>query len=140
MTNLLERCRTAGPDEAGALLRECYRAIFPPRNTLPQGSDERDAAYWRDENFNALVSINTEPAFIGAALMLVPDGDEYDMSTIYGCARAGINLNHGQDDGPHYGSNECGCLSLAILSAVLSAQAPQPVSVSDIGEDEEVGR
>jgi hypothetical protein len=138
MTNLLERCRTAGPNEAKALLMESYRAIFPPRTALPQGSDERDAAYWRDENFYALIAINTEPAFVGAALMLVPEGDEYDMSTVYGVARASININHGPDDGPHYGSNACGCLSLAILAAVLAAQAP--VFIADIGDDEEVGR
>jgi len=139
MTDLLERCRTAGPDEAKALLLEAQEIVKPQPATSDHTPSANAWFVWQ-ATFAALLRINTEPAFIGAALMLVPEGWEYDMSTVYGVARASININHGPDDGPHYGSNACGCLSLAILAAVLSAQASQPVSVSDIGEDEEVGR
>lgn len=78
---LIDRLRTGTHEQAVELLRECYKAIFPPRNTLPQGSDERDAAYWRDENFNALLGIGTPEACVGAAMMLIPEGTFYAIIT-----------------------------------------------------------
>lgn len=84
------------------------------------------------ENFNALVSINTEPAFIGAALMLVPEGYALTLRTKWqgdGCCA--ILLSEDRDV-----LGDSGCLSLAILAAVLAAQTP--VSIADIGDDEEV--
>ena len=121
MTNLLERCRTAGLDEAATILDKAFSEVCPVPGGW--GGGGKDFAEWSNKisTFNKLIAINTEPAFIGAALMLVPEGWEYDMSTVYGVARASININHGPDDGPHYGSNACGCLSLAILAAVLAA-------------------
>lgn len=64
-------------------------------------------------------------ASIDAALTLVPYGmrDEIEITTLYQVARVGINLNHGPDDGPHYGSNECNSIPLAICAAALRALA-----------------
>ncbi len=60
-------------------------------------------------------------ASIDAALTLVPEGmrDEIEITTLYQVARVAINLNHGPDDGPYYGSNARNSIPLAICAAAL---------------------
>ena len=71
---------------------------------------------------------NTSPHYtksLDAALSLVPEDmrDEIEITTLYQVARVGINLNHGPDGGPFYGSNESNSIPLAICAAALRARA-----------------
>lgn len=61
---------------------------------------------------------------IDAALSLVPDDmrDEIEIVTLHQVARVVINLNHGPDDGPYYGSSEVNSIPLAICAAALKAR------------------
>ena len=58
---------------------------------------------------------------IDAAVMLVPEGAEWDLTTLYGVARVAVGLN--MDEGPHYASHEGGRLPMAICAAALRARA-----------------
>lgn len=64
-------------------------------------------------------------AYESAALLMVPPNmiDEWEASTLYCVARVTINMNHGNDGAPFYGTNECNVLSLAIAQAALRARA-----------------
>ncbi len=68
------------------------------------------------------------PKFTGsidAAMALIPADmrDELEISTLYQHARVSINLNHGTDGCPFYGSNACNSIPLAITAAALRARA-----------------
>lgn len=119
---LSQRIQTAQPDETRALLEEAYNAIH---------GKSCDWVLWYGEieqkhearAFQALLDINTQEAFLAAAMMLVDeDMREMTMSTVYGVAHVGINMNHGPNDGPYYGSDDCGSLPLALLSAICMAR------------------
>ncbi len=58
---------------------------------------------------------------IDAAVTLVPEGAEWDLTTLYGVARVAVGLN--MDEGPHYASHEGGRLPMAICAAALRARA-----------------
>ena len=64
---------------------------------------------------------------IDAALTLVPSEmrDEIEITTLYQVARVGINLNHGPQDGPYYGSNQCNSIPLALCAAALRARSAE---------------
>jgi len=64
-------------------------------------------------------------ASIDAAMSLIPEEmrDEIEITTLYRAARVTINMNHGTDGGPFYGSNECNSIPLAICAAALKARA-----------------
>jgi hypothetical protein len=57
---------------------------------------------------------------IDDALTLLPGGYEYELTNLYGVARASVGLNC--DPGPFYGSNEGGSMPLALLAAILRAR------------------
>lgn len=59
-------------------------------------------------------------AWLDAAMTLVPD-TEYDLTNLYGVARAHIELAN--EFGGHHGSNECGSMPLALAAAALRALA-----------------
>jgi hypothetical protein len=50
-------------------------------------------------------------------------GQEYEITTLYGVARVTLNMNHGDQAGPHYGHNDCGHVPSAICAAILRAQS-----------------
>ncbi len=64
-------------------------------------------------------------ASIDAAMTLVPEDmrDEIEITTLYCVARVTINMNHGPDGSPFYGSNESNSIPLAICAAALRAIA-----------------
>ena len=120
MTNLLERCRTAGPDEAKALLLEAQEIVKPQPSTSDRTPSANAWFVWQ-ASFYALIAINTEPAFIGAALMLVPEHLEYSLyQATMGfkdcCQLENDDVRSKQLD-PIDG--KASCLPLAILAAVL---------------------
>ncbi len=115
---LSQRTATAQPDDTRALLEEAWNAIH---------GKSCDWVLWYGEieqkhearAFQALLDINTQEAFLAAAMMLVDeDMREMEMTTLYGVARVGIHLNHS----PAYGSDDCGSLPLALLSAIAQAR------------------
>lgn len=57
---------------------------------------------------------------LDAALTLVPEGCEIEMTNLYGVARVGVGLNC--EPGPFYGSNECGSLPCAVVASALKAR------------------
>lgn len=62
---------------------------------------------------------------LDAALALaerVLPGQEYEITTVYNVARVALNMNHGCDGGPFYGSNDCCNVPLAICAAILRAK------------------
>lgn len=64
-------------------------------------------------------------ASIDAAMSLVPEGmrDEIEITTLYLVARVTINMNHGPDGSPFYGSNDSNSIPLALCAASLRAIA-----------------
>lgn len=50
-------------------------------------------------------------------------GQEYEITTLYGVARVTLNMNHGDQAGPHYGHNDRGHAPSAICAAILRAQS-----------------
>ena len=61
-------------------------------------------------------------AWTSAVEMLVPEASEWELTTMYGIARATVDLNHGPDSGPSYGENACGSPALALAIACLKAR------------------
>lgn len=59
-----------------------------------------------------------------AAASLIPEGAEWDLTTLYGVARVAVGLN--MDVGPHYASHKGGLLPMAICAAALRARASTP--------------
>jgi len=57
---------------------------------------------------------------IDAALTLVPEGCEIELTNMYGVARAAVGLNY--KDGPFYGDCETGGLPIALCIAALKAR------------------
>ena len=47
---------------------------------------------------------------------------EYEITTLYNIARVTLNMNHGDESGPFYGSNDCCVVPLAICAATLRAK------------------
>jgi len=58
---------------------------------------------------------------LDAAMTLVPEGMEIELTDIYSVARAGVGLN--APSGPFYGEHKGGYLALALCAAALRAQA-----------------
>lgn len=91
------------------------------------GSRSLDQAVWLAtggwEGVNAPPSFTTSlDAALALAERLLP-GQEYEITTLYGVARVGLNLNHGEDGGPFYGENVCGSVPLAVCAAAVKARA-----------------
>lgn len=105
---LAERCQKAeGPDRVADF--EIHRLLEPLLEPWE----------WPGGNTPAYT------ASIDAALTLVSEEmrDEIEITTLYQVARVGINLNHGPDDGPFYGSNDSNSIPLALCAASLRAHA-----------------
>jgi hypothetical protein len=64
-------------------------------------------------------------ASLDAAMTLIPDDmrDEIEITTLYQVARVTINMNHGPDGSPFYGSNKCNSIPLALCAAALRARS-----------------
>jgi hypothetical protein len=60
-------------------------------------------------------------ASLDAAMTLLSDGSEYDLTNLYGVARAHVDMAN--EYGGHHGSNECGSMPLAVCAAALRARA-----------------
>ncbi len=119
------------------ILQAGFYLIKPSvRDAAPE---DLDAWCLMHDRFCQLLEVNTEPAFIGAALMLVPEGWLLDFMSDLGAGGGGCVELHNPGTGENVVEDRgARCLSLAILAAVLAAQTP--VSITDIGDDEEVGR
>lgn len=94
--------------------RELFQAAFEV--ILPA----QDSKQWL-EVASRFVGFLRAEAWLSAAEMLVPEGSEWELTTLYGVARAAVDLNG--DEGPSYGSNECGSPALALCAAALRARA-----------------
>lgn len=124
---LADRCEAAaGPDrEMDASIFAALNPTLFPHKTKPHffvNSEKlRDTEYQSRNTF----AVPRFTASIDAALTLVPEGmrDEIEITTLYQIARVTINMNHGPDGGPFYGSNVCNSISLAICAAALRARA-----------------
>lgn len=115
---LIDRLRTGTHEQAVGLLREC-REIVKPQPTLQMNSPEYEAWCEFIATFNALLAIGTPEACVGAAMMLLDDGNEFEMTNLYNIARVTINMNC--ESGPQYGDNPCAVLSLALAAAIMEA-------------------
>lgn len=78
----------------------------------------------------AVTYFDTDPDFakkytasIDAALTLLGPNPEYEITTLYGVARVGINLNHGDDGSPFYGERLDGNVPIALCTAALKARS-----------------
>ena len=60
-------------------------------------------------------------ASLNAAVTLIGDGVEWDMTTLYGVARASVGLN--LNKGPHYGKHYGALVPMTICAAALRARA-----------------
>lgn len=118
--------------ELERLAERCERASGPDREL---GADILRALGWTQDGHNAYtpdgdraLSIPDYTASLDAAMTLVPEDmrHEIEITTLYRVARVSVNLNHGHDDGPHYGSNECNSIPLALTAAALRARARTP--------------
>lgn len=73
-------------------------------------------ATWSGSLPNPLISLD-------AALELVPEGMEWDLSTMYGIARATVGLNAENEGGPWYGESRfAGGTPIALTIAALKAR------------------
>lgn len=83
-----------------------------------------DAATWSGEGKSW--SAPTFTASLDAALALAErvlgTDQEYEITTLYNIARVTLNMNHGDESGPFYGSNDCCVVPLAICAATLRAK------------------
>ena len=113
-----ERVEGASIDEQRALLIEAFIAILGPASILKKSGIRAWNPHWT--RFNRMLGAD---AFESAAMMLVPEDmrDEIEITTLYCVARVTINMNHGDDGCPFYGSNDCNSISLAICAAALRA-------------------
>ena len=59
-------------------------------------------------------------ASIDAALTLVPDGMEYEITTLYGIARVAVGLN--AEPGPFYAEDPSGNVAIALCIAAIKAR------------------
>ncbi len=61
-------------------------------------------------------------AALALAERVLGTGQEYEITTLYNIARVTLNMNHGEESGPFYGSNDCCVVPLAICAATLRAK------------------
>lgn len=116
MKELIERIEGA-EGESAALFWDAYRTAFPSLRSRDHSVEECEKSDLRAYRFGRMLDAE---AWLSAAEMLVPDGSEWELTTLYGVARAAVDLN--SDEGPSYGSNECGSPALALAAAALKAR------------------
>jgi hypothetical protein len=104
--------------ERGDDARELLDALYQMRFGHPAIHEYRQPDGQRGTTFLRLLDINTPEAHLAAAMMLVPEGCEWELTTLYGVARVGINLNHGPDDGPSYGESLMNSPAHALIAAI----------------------
>lgn len=86
---------------------------------------EARAQHWIDsDTFDRAMHWAACGAFVDAALTLVPEGMEFEITTLYGPARVamGLNVNHA---GPWYSERLDGNIALALVTAAIRARAEQ---------------
>lgn len=105
-------CRAYSGEHCGDLLSDTWDVLGP-------------VVRWSSDQAGRFGRLIDAEGFTDAALMLVPVGmhDEIEITTLYLVARVTINMNHGPDGSPFYGSNECNSLPLALADAALRAHA-----------------
>lgn len=124
LLELADACEKAGPDEQRELLEKAHKEIHGDEpwwcQCYADDIELRHSARWFRNKIEA-------EAYLDAAMMLVPEAmrDEIEIKTLYRIARVALNLNHGPDGGPFYGSNECNSIPLALLAAILRARSEQ---------------
>lgn len=109
LTKLAERVEAADAGYQRVLLLQAWAATAPTMG----------------EAYTRFVRMLDAEAYESAAMQLVPEDmrDEIEITTLYRVARVTINMNHGPDGSPFYGSNECNSIPLAICAAALRAKA-----------------
>lgn len=137
LISLAERCENeaAGSRELDVLIRAeidnrdviwngnlmLGRHRNPPHDECRLGSIDPGKL---SRNFSIAWSVPECPYYttsLDAALTLVPEGMEIEISNIYGTARAGVGLN--ANEGPFYAENKAADLCLALSAAALRALA-----------------
>lgn len=123
LEKLAARCEQATADEQPELLIEAFEAIHGPKPPLVHGGSAERVAWLN--RFNPFYQMLNSNAFESAAMMLVPEEmrDEIEITTLYCIARVSINLNHGPDGSPFYGSNVSNSIPLALAAAALRARS-----------------
>lgn len=118
MTDLIQRCEQADEGMQRELLVEAWQAVSESHDSRSEWRKQW-RAHWR-----LFARKLDADAFVDAALMLVPEGmrDEIAITTLYQVARVEINMNHGPDGSPFYGSNVCNLIAMAIVSAAFKAR------------------
>lgn len=124
---LSQQCETAGPEETGRLLWHAFRLLDP------EATDARYGA------FKALLDINTQEAFLGAAAMLVPEGWAVERAGWHSLGEPSAffqlwqyrheagKWRHGS--GEQRAEGEAATPALALLSAILRAEAAKQEKV-----------
>lgn len=112
LTSLIKRCEDATATNQHIVLEEAIKYA--------------DRRKWinRETALQALAWIEAG-AFIDAALTLVPEGMEFDITNIYGAARVAMGLNAGEE-GPWYADRADGNLALTICIAALRTRSELP--------------
>lgn len=118
LPNLIERLEAASGPSRGL---DAEIAPITGLRIVDEGHPIGRVCY--DTN-NHGVPLPAYTASIDAALTLVPKDmrDELEITTLHQVARVALNLNHGPDDGPYYGSHACNSIPLALCIAALRAQ------------------
>lgn len=101
-------------DDAASRLRRSYSAgtVFDHADPMTNGGNVLNSMVRR---------VPDVTGSIDAAMALVPEGLEMELTNLYGVARAVVGLNLNQ--GPFFGSNECGNIASAVAAAALRAHA-----------------
>lgn len=118
VTDLIARLESAA-EGSRELDRDVAEAVGWERKALAMDSDD----YWRTGDMSWTREDHEHPpqftTSLDAALTLVPEGSEWEISTLYAIARSAVGLNDGA--GPWHGEHT-GCLpALALCAAALGA-------------------
>lgn len=122
---LAKRCEESTNDMQGALIEDAWEALAEHSASFRRFACAPCSGFGTNGGkFSAAMDAH---AYESAAMMLVPGDmrDEIEITTLYLVARVTINMNHGPDGCPFYGSNECNSIPLALTAASLRAISQQ---------------
>ena len=114
MTVLIERLQEAN-EGSRELDAEIAKAVYPRLELRGNGQ-------WYIDNIH--VRIEPYTTSIDAALTLMPEGWEYEITTLYGVAHVELPLN--TNDIPSVGRREDGNVPLALCGAIMKVREDQP--------------
>src|ERR1700761_1836118 len=122
LLELAKQCEAAtGPDRG--LDGRIFIAITP--GVAEAGRiDQNDGVvgWWpKDAPYQAAREVPRYTGSLDAALNLVPEGMESELTNLYGVARVAVGLNY--NNGPTHGEHVGGDLCLALAAAALRARA-----------------